>query len=353
VTPAADAGTVVLAPGALESWAVDVLRSAGAAEPAARATARALLSANLRGLDSHGIVFLAFYLPRLRAGTTDGSAEPRVAFERPGLALIDGCNALGAYVATFAMEHCCTKAKAAGAAAVAVRNSSHFGAASCYTEVAAARGCFGIIVSNSDPGMAPEGALAPVLGTNPLSLAGPGTSRVPAPCLDIATSVVAQGKVISAARAGRVIPEGWAIGRDGRPTTDPDEALRNSVLPMADHKGFALAFMIDVLAGCLTGARVSPEIEEGPDALGPQGTGHFLVAVDVDALVPDDYASGLERLADAVHDAPRADWSPPFLIPGELEARSAAERADGIPLDDAVTGLLRDLGREYSVPFVA
>ena len=353
MTPVEDRDRIVLHPDELRAWTAAILEMAGAAEPAALATARALIGANLRGLDSHGIVFLAFYLPRLRAGTTDGSATPRVAVDLPALALVDGCNALGAYVATFAMEHCCAKAKVAGAAAVAVHNSSHFGAASCYTEMAAVRGCVGIVVSNSDPGMAPEGALAPVLGTNPLALAGPGTPRIPMPSLDIATSVVAQGKVIMAARSGQAIPEGWAIGRDGRPTTDPDEALRNSVLPMADHKGFALAFMIDVLAGCLPGARVSPEIEEGPDAQGPQGTGHFLVAVDVEAFSAKEYANALERLADAVHNAPRASWSAPFLIPGELEARSTAKRADGIPLDAEVTRLLRQLGDDYGVPFIA
>jgi LDH2 family malate/lactate/ureidoglycolate dehydrogenase len=335
----------------LRDWCAELLAAAGAQPVAAEATAASLVTANRRGLDSHGVVFLAFYLPRLRAGTTDGRAEPTVLLDLPGLAVVDGCNALGAYVATRAMHLCCDKALAGGAAVVLVRNSSHFGAASCYTEIAAVRGCVGIVLSNSDPGMAPEGALSPLLGTNPLAIGGPGTERVPPPSLDIATSVVAQGKVIMAARAGEPIPEGWAIGRDGRPTSDPGEALANSVLPMAGHKGFGLAFMIDVLAGCLAGASVSPDIQEGPDAVGPQGTGHFFLAVNVDAVSREAYRSGLERLTEAVHGAPRADWSEPFLVPGELEARAERERADAIPFSSDVLQLLRNLGSDYGVPF--
>src|SRR5262249_11378 len=145
--------------------------------------------------------------------------------------------ALGAYVASFAMSLCCDKAGTAGAAAVAVRNSGHFGAASYYANMAASRGCVGIALSNSDPGMAPLGALGPILGTNPLAISAPSAPGLPTPSLDIATSVVAQGKIILAARAGTKIPGDWAIGPDGRPTKEPDDALAGAVLPMAGHKG--------------------------------------------------------------------------------------------------------------------
>jgi L-2-hydroxycarboxylate dehydrogenase (NAD+) len=169
----------------------------------------------------------------------------------------------------------------------------------------------------------------------------------------MATSVVAQGKIILANRAGMPIPEDWAIGRDGRPTSVPEEALANSVLPMAGHKGFGLAFMIDVLAGCLPGASVSPDIQEGPGAVGPQGTGHFFVAVDVDAVSREAYVRSLERLVDAVRSAPRAGWAEPFLTPGELESQAEVARAEGIPLEDDAVRLLRELGTTYDAPFFA
>jgi LDH2 family malate/lactate/ureidoglycolate dehydrogenase len=339
----------------LSSWTVSILRAAGASPPAAAATARTLVDANLRGLDSHGVVFLSFYLPRLRSGATNGAAEPELLVDLPALALVDGHDGLGGYVATFAMDHCCDKATTAGAAVVAVRNSTHFGAASCYADQAARRDCIGIVLSNSDPGMGPLGALAPVLGTNPLAIAAPGADERLGPSLDMATSVVAQGKIILASRAGQAIPDGWAIGADGAPTTDPDDALSNSVLPMAGHKGFALAFMIDVLAGCLPGALTSPWIPGDPAAPEPQGTGHLMLAIHVPAIARQTaYGESLRRLAEHVHEAPRADWAAPFLIPGEPEARTQRERAvEGIPLTPSTLSLLRALGEEYGVRFPA
>jgi LDH2 family malate/lactate/ureidoglycolate dehydrogenase len=269
-------------------------------------------------------------------------------------ALVDGHDALGPYVASFAMGLCCDKAEGSGAAVVAVRNSSHFGAASCYAELAAQRGCVGIVLSNSDPGMGPPGALGPVLGTNPLAVAAPPAPSVPMPSLDFATSVVAQARIILARLAGERIPNDWAIGPDGRATGDPERALAGAVLPMGGHKGFALAFMIDVLSGCLPGALTSPEIEGDPGAPQPQGTGHCFAAIRVEALRPrEDYERSLRDLAGAVHDAPRAPWAEPFLIPGEREQKVAADRVGGIPLAKAALTLLRSLGDEYGVPFPA
>jgi LDH2 family malate/lactate/ureidoglycolate dehydrogenase len=336
----------------LEEWATAVLRAAGASDAAAKATACALVDADRRGLDSHGVVFLHFYLPRLRARTTRGDVTPEVVVDLPALALVDGHHGLGAFVATFAMELCCDKAERAGAAVVAVRNSSHFGAASCYAELAAARACIGIALSNSDAGMAPLGGLGPVLGTNPLAIAAPDAPGVATPSLDIATSVVAQGRIILAQRAGTSIPPDWAIGPDGRPSDNPQEALAGAMLPMAGHKGFALAFMIDVLTGCLPGALLSTEIQGDPHDPEPQGTGHCFVAIRVESLRGrGEYEKSLAKLADAVHAAPRAEWAEAFMTPGEREARTAEERESVVPLPVSTLELLRSLGREYSVPF--
>jgi ureidoglycolate dehydrogenase (NAD+) len=340
---------------ALHAWTGAILRAVGASAPAADATATTLVDASVRGLDSHGVVFLAFYLPRLERGTTRGDAHPEVVADLPAFALVDGHDALGAYVSRFAMDVCCQKAKAAGAAAVAVRNSSHFGAASCYAEQAVGQGCIGIVFSNSDPGMAPLGALAPVLGTNPLAIAAPGPEGMAAPSLDIATSVVAQGKLILAQRAGEPIPGDWAIGPDGRATTDPAAGLANSVLPMAGHKGFALAVMVDVLAGCLSGSGISPEIPGDPEGDRPQNAGHLLLAIDIAAAgAGDAYAESVRDLAAHVHGAPRAAGIAPFQLPGEREALTAERRLrDGVPLSASTTGVLRGLGSRYGLAFPA
>ena len=338
----------------LERWAASILRNTGASAQAADATARALVGANRRGLDSHGVIFLDFYLRRLRAGTTIGDAEPEIIVDVPSLALVDGHDGLGAHIATFATELCCRKAAHAGAAVVVVRNSSHFGAASCYSELAAQLGCVGIAMSNSDPGMAPLGAHGPVLGTNPLAIAAPGAPGCDVPSLDIATSVVAQGRIIVAAREGSTIPGDWAIGRNGEPTDDPVEALAGSVLPMAGHKGFALAFMIDVLTGCLPGASVSPDIPGDPNSPYPQGTGHCFVAIDIGAVRSrDQYEQSLSRLVEAVHDAARARGTEPFMTPGERESRAAQARELAIPFSSSTIELLMSLGQEFGVSFPA
>jgi LDH2 family malate/lactate/ureidoglycolate dehydrogenase len=340
--------------GELERWAREALVAAGAAEDAAEVTAQCLVDANLRGLDTHGVLILRLYLPRLASGAIDGHARPRVVNDHAAAALVDGCNALGPYTAAFAVDLCCEKARAAGAACVAVRGSNHFSAASCYAERAAAQGCVAIVCSNSDPGMAPPGALRPVLGTNPIAIAAPGPVDLGAPSLDMATSVVALGKVRVAALAGEAIPPGWALGPDGSETLDPSDALAGSLLPMAAHKGFALAFMLDVLAGCVPNANVSPQIPGSPDDPDPQGTGHLVFALDLRAFAsPDAYEQRLRTLVDAVRAADRAPGTDPCLIPGEREAAIRRERDGHIPVPAGELNLLRGLGERFGVPFPA
>jgi LDH2 family malate/lactate/ureidoglycolate dehydrogenase len=288
----------------------------------------------------------------LRAGTTRGDAHPEVIVDLPGLTVIDGHDALGPYVGTFAMRLCCTKAEEAGASVAVVRNSSHFGAASCYSEQAAYDGCIGLSLSNSDPGLAPPGSLGPLLGTNPLAIAAPGTPNGTMPSLDIATSVVAQGKIVLAQRADEPIPGDWAIGPDGAPTTDATEALAGAVLPMGGHKGFGLAFMIDVLTACLAGAQPSPDVVGDPESAVPQGVSHCFIAINVaSAGSPHAYEESLSRLVERVHQAPRAEWAERFLTPGEPEARTRADRRESIPLSPTAVRLLREVGQNSGLAF--
>jgi LDH2 family malate/lactate/ureidoglycolate dehydrogenase len=336
----------------LEKWASAALTAAGAdGEPAAE-TARTLVDANRRGLDTHGVVLLRLYLPRLASGVMDGRARPTVLVDRLAAALVDGHNALGPYVAAFAVDLCCAKAERQGAAAVAVRNSNHFGAASSIAERAARRGCIAVLLTNSDPGMAPQGALGPVLGTNPIAIAAPAGRQERGPSLDFATSVVAVGRIRVAERAGEPIPAGWAIGPDGLPTEDAAVAMQGSVLPMGGHKGFALAFMVDVLCGCLPGAAISPEISDDPEGREPQGTGHCVIAIHLPSLAdPEAYAERLDLLVEAVHGAPRAPAVERFQFPGEPEARTVRDRGGSIPFDEPSLRLLRGLGKRFGVPF--
>ena len=347
-------GAVRVPAGALTAWAATALLRAGASPDAAATTAECLVDANRRGFDTHGVVLLEWYVSRLRSRAVNGAARPAVAIDAPALALLDGDNGLGPYVGARAIDLCCEKAEAAGAAVVVVRNANHFGAASWYANRAAARGFAALACTNAGPSMAPRGALGPVLGTNPLAVAAPPADGLPLPSLDIATSVVAWGRVAAAAREGRTIPEVWAIGPDGEPTADPERALAGAMLPMAGYKGFGLAFMIDVLTACLSGASISPDISVDLDSREPEGIGYCFVAIPVARLRDlGDYERDLRRLVGAVHGAPRAEGAPAFMIPGEREALVAEERASGIPLDEKTGELLERLAAELGVPLPA
>jgi len=332
--------------GLLRGWAAGVLVNAGMSAPAAETTAAAMLHANRRGLDSHGVVLLGVYVPRLQGGHIRGDAEPEVVHVRGATALLDGHCGPGAHTARVAMDWACAAAEAHGIGAAIVRNSCHFGAASFFSELAAEAGCVGVAVTNTDPGMAPLGALQPILGTNPLAIAAPAGGGPIVPSLDIATSVVAQGRVAAAARAGLPIPEGWAIGRDGSPTTDPGEALRNSMLPAGGHKGFGLAFMIDLLSACLAGTRISAEMVE------EAGVGHVMLALDASVGAGmEEYGNRLRALTDAVHSAPRRPDVDPFMIPGEREHIVASHRDRFIPIDRPTCELLDSIGSQCGLPF--
>jgi LDH2 family malate/lactate/ureidoglycolate dehydrogenase len=336
----------------LERWTASVLEAAGAGPEQAGVTAECLADADRRGLDTHGVAILRMFLPRLASEAMDGRAHPRVERESAGSALIDGANGLGPFVARFASDLACRKASEAGAAAVGVRASNHFGAASVHANHCARAGCVAVIVSNSDPGMAPLGALRPVMGTNPLAVSGPAGARADGLSLDMATSVVALGRVRAAARASRRIEPGWAQGADGRATSDPELAMQGSLLPAAGHKGLGLAAAIDVLSGCLTGANVSPVVPGDPEDPRPQNVGHLVIALDVAAFAGmDSYAASFDLLADHLHGAERAPGVPEFMLPGEPEGRRAAERRAGIPLDPGTAGMLTDLGERFGVPF--
>jgi LDH2 family malate/lactate/ureidoglycolate dehydrogenase len=338
----------------LERWAFEILARTGARDPAAAVTARCMVDAERRGIDTHGLTQLRQYLPRLRSGAIDGQAHPEVVVDLPGLAVVDGRNGLGAYVMDTATDVACEKAAKAGAAVVVARNSNHFGAASSFSEKAAGRGCFALVVSNSDPGLAPLGATGPVLGTNPIAIAAPRGEGIESPSLDIAASVVALGKVRAAHRLGQAIPSDWAIGPDGQPTDDPAAALEGSMLAMGGHKGFGLAFMIDVLVASIGGSNPSPSITSDVLSTDPQRVGQAIVAVDVASVRPlDEYRCEVEALARIVHGAPRTSSSAPFLIPGEKEAEVARTRGDAIPVTPERVRELESLGIDYGCPFAA
>jgi ureidoglycolate dehydrogenase (NAD+) len=332
----------------LAGYCTRILTSLGVPEEDAATVADGLVTADLRGVASHGVMRLPIYVTRLRQGLV--SPRPLLHLERtgPATAVLDGGNGFGHVVATHAMRHAVAIAREAGAATVAVRRSNHFGTAGWYAARAAEQGMIGWAVTHSEADVIPFGGRAPALGTNPLAIAAPASGGPVV--LDMATSIVAMGRVLRAAQQGQAIPGDWAVDADGNPTTDPDRA--RAVRPMAGPKGYGLAVMIDLLVSGLSGSAFGTGIRRMYDDFEhPQEVGHLLGAIDIVRFVPlEEFREHAGRLTAALKAVPPAAGAAEVLLPGEPEDRAEQRnRADGVPLDEQVWASLSALGSELGV----
>lgn len=338
-------------PEALTAFCQTVLAAAGVGQPVATSVAASLVYADMRGVDSHGVLRLPIYVRRVREGMVDVVREPAVIKDRGATALVDGGNNFGAYVGQKALDLAVDRARRHGVATVGVRRSNHFGTAAYFAEQAASAGLIAIIVSNASQTMPPTGGIRPFLGTNPLAIAAP--SGGPSPfLLDMATSQVARGKIIAAARRGEPIPEGWAIDADGRPTRDAEAGLAGAVLPLGGAKGYGLSMAIDILAGVLTGAGYGPHVRNMyEDWENPQDVGHAFILVDIAAFMP--IPTFLARMQDylaLLKAEPRASGIAEILFAGEYEHRLAGGRREtGIALAPSLLQELSALAAEFAV----
>ncbi len=296
----------------------------------AASVARALVAAEADGLKGHGLSRVPIYAAQANIGKVDGLAAPSLIRARPGLVLVDAAHGF-AYPAIEAAERVLPEmARTQGVAAAGIRRSHHCGAAGHPVERLAERGLVAILFVNTPGGMAPWGGSKPVFGTNPVAFACPLPGRTPL-VVDLSLSKVARGNVMAAKQRGETIPEGWAIDEHGKPTTDPDAALRGTMVPMGDAKGTALALMVELLAAGLTGANFAAEASSFLDAEGPPpGTGQLMVAFDP-AAFGGDAVTRFGALADAIEAQPGA------RLPGSrrLAARVKA-KTEGLSLSDAL-----------------
>lgn len=314
-----------------------VLQGHGLADRHAAEVADCLLNADLWGVESHGISRLPIYCERLRRGVVN--ALPRMTLTGAGaVASVAGDNGPGAVVGTFAMRAAIERAKQHGIGAVVARRSNHYGVAAHYTRMAVQEDCIGLSGTNAPVGMAAWGAREPTFGTNPFAVAAPaGHHGVFS--LDMSSSVVARGKILVHQRKGEPVPLGWALDKDGKPTTDATAAWEGVVLPFGGPKGSGFALFVELLAGALSGAAMAGAItDQYADFRNPQDVGHFFIALHIPALMPlETFTRRAEELIAEVKSRRRADGFDEILIPGELEARSAARaEATGIPLDAAL-----------------
>ncbi|HVU34961.1 MAG TPA: Ldh family oxidoreductase [Opitutaceae bacterium] len=341
---------------ALRQFTTQLFRNAGLAPDEAACLAQSLVLADLRGVSSHGLMRLRTYAERVRRGVVRGGVTPRIVSDTPAFLGVDGANGNGMWVGQQVMDWCIDRARRSGACFATVRNGNHFGIAASFTERAAAQGMIGIAMSNASPTMVPTGGRKPLLGANPLSIAIPAGMRPPL-VLDMATSTVAQGKIILAAKEGKKeIPSDWAVDPEGNPTSDPQLALKGAMLPFGGAKGYGLALIIDILCATLSGALTSAHVNSfWKDFENPQNIGFFLGAWNIASVMPPEtFSARITALLDEMKGCPPAPGYSEVCYPGEIEhRREQASLREGVLLGPAVAEDLARLGGEYGVMFPA
>ncbi len=321
----------------LEEFAMEALKRIGLEESGARIVAEFLVRANLRGIDSHGIMRLPIYVKRARLGLINTKAIPRFIRSTGSLALVDGENGFGQIVGSEVMDWCIMRANDTGISGAVVRNSNNFGAACLLAMRACEKGMIGFVLTNTAPAMPPWGGTTLTLGTNPIACAVPSDLGFPI-VIDMSTTVVARDKIRAMAKEGKKIPLGWALNKLGRPTEDPLEALDGILLPVGGHKGYCLAFMVEVLSGVLSGSLFGRDVRQIYDFTGPQGVGHFVGCINIEAIMPlNEFKHRLAQLIAQVKSSDLAEGYDRIYLPGEVEFNIEQERLQtGIPVPDEV-----------------
>jgi LDH2 family malate/lactate/ureidoglycolate dehydrogenase len=326
----------------LESRIVRILCATGVPEADAAVAASHLVEADLRGVHSHGTIRVPTYVRELRSGATNPRPHVRLVVDHGAQVTVDGDNGLGMVVAHRANDIAIERGQVHGMAAVAIRGSNHCGTMAYYTTRAISHGLVAIATTNAGINMTPTGSSEKLVGNNPISIAVP--SRRPWPLvLDMATSLVAGGKLDVAKARQESIPLGWARDANGNPTTDPVLGRAGSLEPVGGPKGYGLAVMLDILAGVLSGGRFGA-------GLGSPGSAQFLMVLDVRRYMPlDEFFARIDALIDQLHGATRLPGVDRIIVAGELEyGLQIARERDGIPMDtpvmDAIAMVEGELG---------
>ena len=347
----------------LRQFTEQIFVAMGCSDTDARLAADVLVSADLRGVDSHGVARLPGYVRLYDKQRINPQPTIRVVHETPSTAVVDGDRGLGLVVGPWAMRVAIEKARVAGTGWVAVRNSNHFGIAGYHAMLAAEHDMIGQAMTHAAPLVAPTFALEKMLGTNPIAVAIPAATE-PTFLADFASTAVAYGKLEILQRKGQGIPTGWAQDADGQPTTDAN-AVRNggALLPLGtdrehgSHKGYGLGAVVDIFSGVLSGANYGPWVPpfatagfmDANEGVGV-GTGHFFGAMRIDAFRPaDEFKANMDIWIQRFRQA-RAMPGQRVLIPGDPERLMEAERlATGIPVADPVLTSLHELSERFGV----
>ena len=317
--------------------------------------ASALVDADVHGTSTHGVSRLNIYLERISKGLINPSAELAVDRAHGSVLGLDACNGLGQIQAMKALKLLMPLAKTNGVAAATIRNSQHFGAVSYYCNYAAERGMILLAMTNCEPAMSPTGGYEPFFGTNPIAASFPRKDGPPVK-VDLATSIVARGNIIAANKRKEPIPEGWALSRTGEPTTDAAEALLGTIQTMAGHKGYALALMVEVFSGVLSGAAIGSNVGSMYKNLDrKQDVGHFFCLFDIGAFMDETmFDDRMNWMVESLKSNKLRPDSGEILIPGERSSRAAAKNeCHGVVLGPETVVELEKWCKYFGIPFDA
>jgi L-2-hydroxycarboxylate dehydrogenase (NAD+) len=349
----------------LLAFTQSVFKYIGCSDEDARLASKGLLSADLRGIDSHGIARLNGYVRLWEAKRANPTPDIKIIHETPSTAVVDGDSGLGLVVAPFAMKVAIEKAKAVGTGWVSVQHSNHFGIGAHHAMMGLEHDMIGISMTNASPLVAPTFSTERLLGTNPICVAIPAGDEPPF-VADFATTTAANGKLEILQRKSQHAPTGWIQDKEGASSTDPHE-LKNggALLPLGgdrehgSHKGYALGAIVDIFSALLSGANYGPWVPPFPafmpmpEEMPGKGIGHFFGAMRVDAFRPaEDFKAHMDRWIQRFRSATPVAGQEQVLIPGDPEREMEAERIErGIPLLNAVVQDLKFLSEKFDIEF--
>lgn len=334
----------------LEKYVQAIFQKAGLQDEHSATVARHLVYANLRGVDSHGITRVKNYTDRLEQGVVNREHNMSITKETPSSVLIDGANELGIIPATEGIRLAVNKANDTGVAIAGINHSNHCGMLADYTGYAAEHDCVCLATTNAPSYMAPWGGKERYFGTNPISYGIPG-GEAGHIVFDMATSIVARGKIKLAIQNHADIPVGWAITKDGESTTNAQDAMDGMVLPVGGPKGYGLALLADVLSGLLTGAAFGPRVGRPENLDDVQGVGQFFFVMRADIFEElDTFKNRMDTMAREIKATPAAKGFDKIYLPGEIENEKAkVRRKNGIPLTKQAADELHTVGEAYGV----
>ena len=331
----------------LKKVVIEILKGYGENEKAASLAADCLVKADMRGISTHGTYLLTPMFQRVKAGMLDLPTKITLVKENNATSIIDGGNGLGQLAARKAMDISIKKAKKYGIALTLVRNTNNISFLGYYSNLATQEGMIGFIGCNAASSMAPWGSSEAFMGTSPISISIPA-KKERSIILDMSSSIVARGKIRKASRNKEEIPLGWAIDEDGNPTTDPNEALKGTLLPIAGPKGSALAIVIDIIAGMLSGSKFGPEVKTFHKLEGATGVGVFCMAIEISQFIELElFYSKIDEYIRSIKNLKKVKNTSEIYLPGEIEfIREQKSHEEGIDLDSKVMKNLNDILEE-------